>query len=254
MTQISVEQVSKRYPTNGGSSELSALSQTSLQVGSGETVAVVGPSGCGKTTLLNLIAGFLQPTEGVIRIRDRIVTEPGPDRAMVFQADAVFPWLTVEQNLSYGPRVRGVPKNQWTERVQYYLEAVGLNDFAKSYPKALSGGMRKRVDLARAYVNNPEILLMDEPFGALDEFTKQAMEVDLVQMAAQERKTIVFITHDIEEAIFVGERVVVMSPRPGRVIDIVQVPFPQPRALALRTTPEFQSIRRDISSRLGMQI
>ncbi len=254
MAQILIDGVSKAYLTEGARGEFSALDKTSLSIATSESVSIVGPSGCGKTTLINLIAGFISPSQGSIRVGGQPVTGPGPDRAVVVQADAVFPWMTVRNNLSYGPRVRGLPKSVWKPRVDHYLEVVGLADFADSYPKALSGGMKKRVDLARAYVNDPEILLMDEPFGALDEFTKQVMELDLVRMIAQEKKTVLFVTHDIEEAIFIGDRVVIMSPRPGRIIDIKSIPFPQPRLPGIRTSAEFQSIRRGISGQLGIEV
>lgn len=250
MTTITIDNVEKRFEGTDETGTL-ALSKASLEINSGEIVSLVGPSGCGKTTLLNLIAGFLFPTSGTVRVGENKVTGPGFDRVVVFQADAVFPWLTVRQNLEYGPRIRGLGTEEWSARVQHYLEIVGLEEFANAHPKELSGGMRKRVDLARAYVNNPEILLMDEPFGALDEFTKQAMEEALLMMTSEEQKTIVFVTHDIEEAIFVGDRVVIMSPRPGKIINEISIHFPQPRKIELKTQSEFQSIRKKVIKMLG---
>lgn len=249
MTSIAVERVAKAYRTRRGS--VQALADTDLIIGSLETVSLVGPSGCGKTTLLNLIAGFIAPTHGRISVDGEAVTQPGADRAVVFQADAVFPWLSVRDNLSYGPRMRGIPGGEWRPRVEHFLEVVGLGEFADAYPKQLSGGMRKRVDLARAYVNDPKALLLDEPFGALDVFTKEAMQQALLTIAASEPKTIVFVTHDIEEAIFVGDRVVVMSPRPGRISAQLPVPFGRPRTRELRADPEFQRLRLEIAGMLS---
>ncbi|MDQ3691013.1 MAG: ABC transporter ATP-binding protein [Chloroflexota bacterium] len=245
---ISVVDVAKRFAARG--TQVVALERTSLDVAPLQIVSIVGPSGCGKTTLLNLIAGFTQPTQGRALVGGRPVERPGADRAVVFQADAVFPWLTVRDNLSYGPRVRGLPRTQWQGRVDRFMALVGLNEFADAYPKQLSGGMRKRVDLARAYVNDPDVLLLDEPFGALDVFTKEAMQQALLRIAAEEPKTIVFITHDIEEAIFVSDRVVVMTPRPGRVAADIPVTFSRPRSIELRAEPAFQRLRLEIAGLL----
>jgi NitT/TauT family transport system ATP-binding protein len=252
MTAISVEGVSHQYRAQGGrAGPLLALDTTTIHIPSEQIVSVVGPSGCGKTTLLNLIAGFLRPTTGTVRVGESVVNGPGSDRAVVFQADAVFPWLTVEENLSYGPRVQGVAKAIWAPRVEAFMRLVGLSDFAAAHPKELSGGMRKRVDLARAYVNDPKVLLLDEPFGALDAFTKEAIQRALLSIAAEEPRTIVFVTHDIEEALFVSDRVLVMTPRPGRVASDMGVPFGRPRHMTLRAVPEFQQLRLRIAELLS---
>jgi NitT/TauT family transport system ATP-binding protein len=227
-----------------------ALNETSLEITDKETVCVVGPSGCGKTTLLNLIAGFIKPTTGAIRVDGKPVTAPSSERTVVFQSDAVFPWLSVADNVGFGPRMQGMTRAERRERVSRFLKLVGLNDFAKAYPKELSGGMRKRVDLARAYAAGPEVLLLDEPFGALDLFTKETMWTALKRVAAAEPKTIAFVTHDIEEALFLGDRVVVMTPRPARVHSIVAVPFGRERSLELRAEPSFQALRAQISNSL----
>jgi NitT/TauT family transport system ATP-binding protein len=244
VSEIILDGVSKRYRTRAG--EFVAIVETSLTVRSEETVCIVGASGCGKTTLLNMIAGFVRPTTGSVSVGGQHVSGPGADRAVVFQADAVFPWLTVRQNLEYGPRVRRLEPRKWKPRVDRYLTAVGLEEFANAYPKALSGGMKKRVDLARAYVNDPDILLMDEPYGALDVLTKESMQTELMTISAGERKTIVFVTHDIEEAIFLGDRIVVMGSGPGRIEADIPVTFPRQRTLAVRATPEFQAMRQHI--------
>jgi NitT/TauT family transport system ATP-binding protein len=251
VTAIAIRAVEKRFRTRGG--EVVALSQTDLEIEPHEIVSIVGPSGCGKTTLLNMVAGFAEPTRGEVLADGRPVTGPGADRAVVFQADAVFPWLTVRDNLSYGPRIRGVPRSEWAPRVDRFLTTVDLVDFADAYPKQLSGGMRKRVDLARAYANDPEVLLLDEPFGALDVFTKEAMQQSLLAIWEEVPKTVLFVTHDIEEAIFVGDRVIVMSPRPGRVTADVEVPFERPRTIEVRADPAFQQLRLRIAAILGEQ-
>ncbi len=248
MAQIAVSGVSKVFRTSRKTT--TALHETSLTIADQEVVCIVGPSGCGKTTLLNLVAGFIAPTAGQITVDGRPVREPGADRAVVFQADAVFPWLTVRDNVAYGPRMQGVRGRERTERVDRYLDLVGLREFAGAFPKELSGGMRKRVDLARAYASGPRVLLLDEPFGALDLFTKEAMWLALKRVVRVEPKTLVCVTHDIEEALFLGDRVVVMTPRPARVHSVVEVPFGVDRDLDLRADPAFQAMRTDIAHTL----
>ncbi len=251
MPAIEIKSVEKRFRRRR--SEVVALAQTNLEIEPEEIVSVVGPSGCGKTTLLNLVAGFDAPTRGAILKNGRAVSGPGADRAVVFQADAVFPWLTVRDNLSYGPRMRGVPKRDWQPKVEHFLALVGLSEFGDAFPKELSGGMRKRVDVARAYVSDPEILLLDEPFGALDAFTKEAMQQALLDIWSEVPKTVMFVTHDIEEAIFVGDRVIVMTPRPGRVAAEFRVEFGRPRTVELRAVPAFQLLRLKIGALLAEQ-
>jgi NitT/TauT family transport system ATP-binding protein len=253
LSEIIVDGVSHRYSHGAGAGNLTALDETSIRIPSEQIVSVVGPSGCGKTTLLNLIAGFLRPTSGSVQVDGRVVDGPGADRAVVFQADAVFPWLTVADNLSYGPRMRGVPKSEWAPRVERFLDLVGLSEFSSAHPKELSGGMWKRVDLARAYVNDASVLLLDEPFGALDVFTKEAIQGALLAIAQEEPRTILFVTHDIEEAIFVGDRILVMTPRPGRVASDIPVPFPRPRTMELRAVPAFQLMRLQIAGLLSRE-
>lgn len=251
MTSVSLSEVSVRFPSPSG--PVVALAEISLDVESNEIVSIVGPSGCGKTTLLNLVAGFLAPSSGSVLLDGVPPGPPSADRAVVFQADAVFPWLTVRQNLEYGPKVRRMPAATYRGRVDHFLERVGLTQFADAYPKTLSGGMRKRVDLARAYVSDPKVLLMDEPFGALDIFTKEAMWHVLGDILEEERKTVIFVTHDIEEAIIVADRVVAMTPRPAKVAAEVAVPFPFPRPIELRSSPEFQAMRQELSGILATQ-
>jgi NitT/TauT family transport system ATP-binding protein len=243
---ISLENVTKTFATRRGT--ITVLSKISLELEKGKRLCIVGPSGCGKTTILNLISGFLSPTSGSVKVRGTPVNGPGPDRAVVFQKDSVFPWLTVRQNLEYGPRVQGIPRSEWAARIDAYLVQVGLQDFAHHYPKQLSGGMRKRVDIARAYANKPDILLMDEPFGSLDVMTKEVMQKDLLDLSDRDEKSLIFITHDIEEAVFLGDQVLVMTHRPAIIQTRIDIPFPAPREIGLKLEPEFQEIRRKIDA------
>ncbi len=245
MTAVAVRGVTKRFATRHGA-EVVALRGVDLQIEALETVAVVGPSGCGKSTLLNLVAGFARPSAGDVLVGGTAVKGPGADRAVVFQGDAVFPWLTVRGNVTYGPRIRGVRREEQERRAERFMRLVGLEGFEDAYPKELSGGMRKRVDLARAWTNEPQVLILDEPFGALDVLTKEAMQHALLSIVAEEPKTTLLITHDIEEAVFVADRVVAMSPRPGRIAAEIAVPFGRPRRPELRADPEFQRLRMKI--------
>ena len=243
---ISLQGVTRTFETPSG--KVTVLSNISFEVEKGTTLCIVGPSGCGKTTILNLISGFLRPTSGTVSVNGEPVTGPGPDRAVVFQRDSVFPWLTVRQNLEYGPKIRGIPRHQWADRIDMYLTMVGLKDVANHYPKQLSGGMKKRVDIARAYANQPDILLMDEPFGSLDVMTKEVMQEDLVALSYRERKSLIFITHDIEEAVFLGDEVLVMTRRPPNIKKRIEIPFPKPRNPSLKLEPDFQAMRKEIDA------
>ena len=211
-----------------------------------ELITIVGASGCGKSTLLNIIAGLLPPTRGVVRINGVEITQPGPDRTMVFQDDAVFPWYTVRQNIEYGLRVQKVPEQKRNELVDHYINLVGLNEAKDLYPRQLSGGMRKRVDVARAIATKPEVLLMDEPFAALDVLTKQRLQEEFLNIWSANRVTVIFVTHDLEEALYLSDRVVVMTPNPGRVRALVEVPFDRPREPDIKTELEFQKLRREL--------
>lgn len=243
-TVIELKNVTKKFGS------VTVLSDVNLKVERGKTLCIVGPSGCGKTTILNLFAGFITPSSGTVLMNDRKVTEPGPDRSVVFQKDSVFPWLTVRKNLEYGLKMRNLPKNEIDPKVDHYLKKVGLHDCADMYPKELSGGMRKRVDIARAYVNSPEMLLMDEPFGPLDVMTKEVMQKDLIDLSQEENMSLVFITHDIEEAVFLGDRVLVMTARPAQIQANIKIPFKKPREISLKLENEFQQIRKEIDSML----
>ncbi len=210
-------------------------------------VSIVGPSGCGKSTLLNIIAGLLPATRGRVLIDGVEPKGPGPDRTMVFQDDAVFPWYTVSQNLEYGLRAVQMPQAERVAIVNRYLAMVGLADDRDKFPRQLSGGMRKRVDIARAMAVQPELLLMDEPFASLDVMTKERLQEEFLGIWNTTRLTVIFVTHDLEEALYLSERVVVMSRNPGRVERIVDVPLEQPRHLAIKTSSEFQELRRELT-------
>ena len=208
-----------------------------------EFVSIIGPSGCGKSTLLYLIAGFLQPTAGCIRHAGQAVAGPSRERGVVFQADAVFPWLTVYQNVEFGLKSRGVAREERDRITRRYIKLVELEGFERAFPKQLSGGMRKRVDVARTFANEPDVLLLDESFGSLDTQTKENLQLELLKLWEQEKKTALFVTHDIEEAIFLADRVLVMGRNPGRFMEDIAIPFGRPRELELKVTPEFQKMR-----------
>jgi len=228
MAQISVESVSKIFALVGNETTV-ALQDVSLDVQKGEFLTIVGPSGCGKTTLLRILAGLESQTSGQIKIQN---TDPtGPLTAMVFQEQSIFPWMTVEQNVAYGPRLRGIPPRAYQETVRYYLDKVGLTRFAHAYPRQLSGGMKQRVSVARAFANDPQILLMDEPFGSVDEQTRILLQEELLRIWEESRKTVVYVTHSIDEALVLGDRIIVISARPGHVKAEIPVNLPRPRQI-----------------------
>jgi NitT/TauT family transport system ATP-binding protein len=222
------------------------LSGIDLVVEPHEFVALVGPSGCGKTTLLGAVAGFVAPATGEVRCDGQAVNGPGPRRAMVFQDDAVFPWMRVRANVAYGLKARGVPRDRRERLVDEALDLVGLRASAGLWPRQLSGGMRKRVDLARALAVDPPVLLMDEPYGALDMMTKQRLQAEFEAIFERSRMTVLFVTHDLEEAVYLSDRVVVLAPNPGRVVASLDVPLPRPRPPELRLTGELQDLRREL--------
>ena len=209
--------------------EIKALADVSLSIHENEFVSIIGPSGCGKTTLLKMIDGLIPYDSGRILIDGRQVTAPGPDRAVVFQAFALLPWRTVLANVEFSLELRRLPKEARTKTARDYLKRVGLSDFENHYPHELSGGMQQRAGLARALAVNPAILLMDEPFGAVDAQTRQLLQEELLELWQSQRKTVIFITHSMDEAVYLSDRVVVMTPRPGKVAEILDVPLPRPR-------------------------
>jgi ABC-type nitrate/sulfonate/bicarbonate transport system ATPase subunit len=224
-----------------------ALQNIDLHLNKSEFVSIVGSSGCGKSTLLNIVAGLIQPCTGQVLVEGNPVQGPGADRGMVFQGYTLYPWLNVANNIAFGLKLRHLSKAQIKERVSYYLDVVGLTKFAKAYPKQLSGGMKQRVAIARALANEPEVLLMDEPFGALDAQTKEQMQQFLLELWEQTRVTVLMITHDLEEAVFLSQRVYVMSAHPGEIRQMVTIPLPQQhRNLDLKLTPEFIQVKRNI--------
>ncbi|MCS6877916.1 MAG: ABC transporter ATP-binding protein [Geminicoccaceae bacterium] len=227
MKELLVERLSKIYFDPDRGERIAALEEVSLRIAPGEFVAVVGPSGCGKSTLLNLIAGFLEPTSGRILLDGRPVRGPGPDRGVVFQSYALFPWKTVLENVAFGPRMRGLPKAECHAKAMRYLELVGLAHVAHRYPRELSGGMQQRVGVVRALANEPEILLMDEPFAAVDAQTRMTLQEELARIYEERRPTILFVTHDVNEAVFLADRVLLLSK--GRLREEIPVPIARPR-------------------------
>jgi ABC-type nitrate/sulfonate/bicarbonate transport system ATPase subunit len=246
-TKIVFRNVSKTFVPKRGGEAVLAVDDVTLEIQDKAFVCLVGPSGCGKSTLLNLLAGFELPNSGgEVLLQGAPIRAPGPDRGMVFQENALFPWLTVMGNVCYGPQRRGIPRNEYVPAANAILRQVGLRRFIDSYPDELSGGMRQRVAIARALVNKPEVLLLDEPFGALDAQTRALMQEMLLDVWEREHRTVVFVTHDVEEAVFMGDRVVVMSRRPGRVLADIAVTLARPRDYEVLTTPEFASIKREV--------
>jgi len=225
--------------------EVPVLKNTSLDVFENEFICLVGPSGCGKSTLLNLVAGFLKPISGEILVNDEKVNGISHNRGVVFQDQSIFPWLTVYKNISYGLESRGVdPKNR-EDIVQKYLDLVQLEEFKYYYPRELSGGMKKKVEFARTLANDPEILLMDEPFGALDALTKEFLQIEVTRIWQKSKKTVVFVTHDLEEALYMGDRIAIMYTDPGIPLTLFNVPFARPRDIEIKSDTEFQKIRRN---------
>ena len=245
MASLTLSHVSMRFRSRRGY-EVVAVDDVSFPVRDGEIAVLVGTSGCGKSTLLRLAAGLLTPTSGELRLDGRVVSSPGADRGMVFQSYTLFPWLTVRRNVEFGLTIKGLPPEERTRISQHYIKLVGLSGFEGVYPKELSGGMMQRVAIARALANDPQILLMDEPFGALDAQTRTIMQELLLRVWEESHKTILFVTHDIEEATFLGDRLFVMSARPGRIKEELVVPIPRPRPLEVITTPPFMETKRRV--------
>jgi NitT/TauT family transport system ATP-binding protein len=244
--KVHIENVKKTYA--GRTGEIVALNGVNLDIKDNEFITVVGPSGCGKSTLLNIIAGLLAPTSGKVICSGKEVAGTGSDRGVVFQQYALFPWLTVLKNVRFGLKMKGLKNEEADEIAMKYIKMVDLEQFKDHYPKELSGGMKQRVALARAYAANPDVLLMDEPFGALDAQTRTQLQQDLLDIWEKEQKTCFFITHDVDEAIILGQRVVIMSARPGRIKSIIDVDIPYPRDQATKLTPRYIELRNEIWS------
>jgi NitT/TauT family transport system ATP-binding protein len=250
MGTITFEDVSKTYL---GQTEVRALDGISLTINEGEFVALLGPSGCGKSTLLNLLAGFEKTTEGTLLFDGETVTRPGPDRGVVFQEAALFPWLNVWQNVVFGPQVQGVARSEYESRARKLLKLVGLEAFAEALPVQLSGGMRQRVGIARVLAMSPRALLMDEPFGALDAQTRLSMQQLLLDVWQSLGTTVLFVTHDIDEAILLSDRICVMSARPGRIIRTIPIALTRPRSIASLVSPEFIAYKARIMSDIKVE-
>ncbi len=246
--KLEAQEICLAYHQPRSNTQLLALDRVSLTVREGEFVSIVGPSGCGKTTFLSVVDGLVPATSGRILVDGRVVTAPGPDRAVVFQDASLLPWRTVLKNVVYGLECRNVGSREAAERARAFIDLVGLSGFEHNYPHELSGGMQQRVNLARALVMDPQVLLMDEPFAALDAQTREVMQEELLRIWLTAKKTVLFITHQIDEAIYLSDRVVVFSGRPGRVKDIIAVGIERPRRLAVKREPRFHALEDRIWS------
>ncbi len=248
---LQVNRVSKEFVDRRTKSTVRALDEINLEVQKGEVICILGPSGCGKSTLLNIVAGFLPPSGGEVRVDGRPVIEPGPDRGFVFQEFALFPWRTVLQNIEFGPVLKGMEKADRHARARELIQRIHLTGFEDKFPFELSGGMKQRVGIARALANDPEVLLMDEPFGALDAQTRRVMQEELLKLLGETKKTVLFVTHAIDEAIVLADRVVVMTARPGQVKALLGVDLPRPRE---RTSPEFNELYRMMDDLIRVEV
>lgn len=242
--------VGKVYPGDSGNDSFRALAGVHLRISDGEFVSLIGPSGCGKTTLLKIIDGLIPHEEGELRVLGKAVSGPGPERAVVFQNFALLPWMTVLENVQFGLQLRGVERVTREEVARRYIATVGLQGFERAYPRQLSGGMQQRVGLARALAVDPQILLMDEPFGSLDAQTRNLLQADLLRVWDESRKTVVFVTHAMDEAVFLSDRVVLMATGPGRVSEVIDIDLPRPRTDETRTSPRFVEITSYVWDRL----
>lgn len=219
------------------------LTGLNASINPGEFVCLLGPSGCGKSTLLGALAGHITPTQGAIRLDGHSITEPHPERGLVFQHHTLFPWLSIEDNVAFGLKMQGISKTERRRQARELLDLVGLSGFEQRYPRELSGGMQQRVEIARVLINHPRVLLMDEPFGALDALTRSKMQELLLEVWARIRTTVVFVTHDIDEALFLADRILIMGPRPGKIIEELQLDFERPRSQQLSTSPRFVELK-----------
>ena len=248
---LQVNRVSKEFVDRRTKSTVRALDEINLEVQKGEVICILGPSGCGKSTLLNIVAGFLPPSGGEVCVDGRPVVEPGPDRGFVFQEFALFPWRTVLENVEFGPVLKGMEKADRHARARELIQRIHLTGFEDKFPFELSGGMKQRVGIARALANDPEVLLMDEPFGALDAQTRRVMQEELLKLLGETKKTVLFVTHAIDEAIVLADRVVVMTARPGQVKALLGVDLPRPRE---RTSPEFNELYRMMDDLIRVEV
>ena len=247
--KLSVHGLSKSFVYQGN--PLTVLDDVDIELKANEFICLVGASGCGKSTLLKIIAGLMSPTQGEVHVEGEAVDGPGSDRGMVFQSYSLFPWLTVAKNIEFGLKLQKLPKKERQERIAYYLDVVGLTRFANAFPKQLSGGMKQRAAIARALANEPEVMLMDEPFGALDAQTKEQLQQFMQEIWERTHMTILMVTHDVEEAIFLSHRVYIMDSHPGRIRENLQISLPEHRELEIKRTPDFLNLKRYITDQLG---
>jgi taurine transport system ATP-binding protein len=251
MSTLSIDKISMRFDLPNGS-HVQALKDISLEIKTGELMSVLGPSGCGKTTLLNIVAGFLAPTQGTMTLNNHLITGPDAERGMVFQQGALFEWMSVRENVSFGPRMKGQREAEWRDNVDHLLDIVGLRDFKEKSVFELSGGMQQRVALARCLANDPDVILMDEPLGALDALTREKMQGLVLKLWKETGKTIILITHSVEEALLLGERLLVLAPRPGRIHREYRLPFADMGVgqdlRQVKKHPEFGEKREEILS------
>jgi NitT/TauT family transport system ATP-binding protein len=254
MSLLTIDSLTQSYvdPYTGGVTE--AIGDVTLEIGDGEFVALLGPSGCGKTTVLNVVAGFIEASGGTVAVGGTPVRGPGPDRGVVFQDFALFPWLTVESNVAFGLKMQGVPRAERRERAGKMLELVGLDGFGAKYPHELSGGMRQRAGVARVLVTDPSMMLMDEPFASIDAQTRRQLQQEVLRIWDASRPTVLFVTHDVDEAIFMADRVVVLSGRPSNVVADIRVPLERPRPWRdVQSDPAFIDLRDELLTMLGVE-
>jgi ABC-type nitrate/sulfonate/bicarbonate transport system ATPase subunit len=251
---LRVRALSRSFASTSGGTPTVALQATDLDVAENDFITILGPSGCGKSTLLRIVAGLDRPSSGEVLLDGQRIVGPGADRGMVFQSYTLFPWLSVQDNICFGLRERGLPRAQQLELAASFIDKVGLRGFERHYPKQLSGGMQQRVAIARALANGPRMLLMDEPFGALDHQTRELMQELLLGIWEAERKTVLFVTHDIDEAVFMGSRVVVMSARPGRIKLDRAVPLAHPRHYSVKTSAEFAALKAELTEQVRVEV
>lgn len=253
MSKLLIQEVGKVFPAQGKRAPTRALQPTTLSVADNDFITILGPSGCGKSTLLRIVGGLETATEGKVMLDGAPVKGPGADRGFVFQSYTLFPWLTVMQNIAFGLREKGIPEAERLKIARDWAGRVGLSGFVDHFPKQLSGGMQQRTAIARALANDPKILLLDEPFGALDNQTRALMQEMLLGIWEREQKTVLFVTHDIEEAIFMASRVVVMSARPGRIKADIAVELPHPRPYTIKTSPEFVALKERLVEEIRVE-
>jgi NitT/TauT family transport system ATP-binding protein len=253
MSKLRIGGIGREFPAVRGGKPVRALTPVSLDVGDNDFITILGPSGCGKSTLLRIVAGLDRPSEGRVLLDDRPVVGPGADRGMVFQSYTLFPWLTIEDNVAFGLREKGLARDKRREIARQWCRRIGLEGFERHYPKQLSGGMQQRTAIARALANDPKIMLLDEPFGALDNQTRALMQEMLLGIWERDKKTVLFVTHDIEEAIFLASRVVVMSARPGRIKAEVKIDLPHPRHYTIKTSPAFSNLKAQLTEEIRVE-